>query len=98
MIERILTVKGQLGLHARAAAKLVRVASGFQSRLSIERVDGSATADAKSILSVLMLAAARGTKLRVVADGDDEAEAMVALDGLFANAFGEMEQQVKVND
>lgn len=69
MIERILTVKGQLGLHARAAAKLVRVASGFQSRLSIERLDGSATADAKSILSVLMLAAARGTKLRVVADG-----------------------------
>jgi phosphotransferase system HPr (HPr) family protein len=98
MIERILTVKGQLGLHARAAARLVRIASGFQSRLSIERLDGSATADAKSILSVLMLAASRGTKLRVIADGHDETEAMVALDGLFANAFGEIEQQVKVDD
>jgi phosphotransferase system HPr (HPr) family protein len=98
MIERILTVKGQLGLHARAAARLVRIASGFQSRLSIERLDGSATADAKSILSVLMLAASRGTKLRVIADGHDETEAMAALDGLFANAFGEIEQQVKVDD
>jgi phosphotransferase system HPr-like phosphotransfer protein len=45
-----------------------------------------------------MLAAARGTKLRVVADGHDEAEAMVALDGLFDNAFGETEQQVKIDD
>ena len=98
MIERILTVKGQLGLHARAAAKLVRVASGFQSHLSLERLDGSSTADAKSILSVLMLAAGRGTKLRVIADGDDEAEAMMALDGLFAEAFGELEQRVKVDD
>ena len=98
MVERILTVKAQLGLHARAAAKLVRVASAFQSRLSLERVDGSATADAKSILSVLMLAAGQGTKLRVIADGHDEAEAVMALDGLFADAFGEMEQHVKVDD
>lgn len=95
MVERIFVVKGQLGLHARAAARLVRVASGFQSRLSLERVDGGATADAKSILSILMLAASRGTKLRAIAEGQDELEAIVALDGLFDGGFDEVKQGTK---
>ena len=89
MVERILIVKSQLGLHARAAAKLVRLASQFQSRLSLERMDRTATADAKSILSVLMLAASRGTELRAIAEGHDEMEAIVALDVLFDDGFGE---------
>jgi phosphotransferase system HPr (HPr) family protein len=89
MVERIVIVKGQLGLHARAAAKLVLLASQFESRLSLERIDRSASADAKSILSVLMLAASRGTELRAIAEGQDELEAIVALDGWFDDGFSE---------
>lgn len=90
MVERTLLVKAPLGLHARAAAKLVRVASGFQSELVLRREDG-ASADAKSILSVLMLAAARGTQLRASAEGIDEDAAMNAVASLFAEGFGEIE-------
>lgn len=89
MVERTLTVIGQLGLHARAAAKLVRVASQFQSTLRLEREDSGQSADAKSILNVLMLAASSGTSLRATATGPDEAEALVALDNLFRDSFGE---------
>ena len=89
MIERQLTVENRLGLHARAAARLVRTASRFSSRIKLERCDRSAAADAKSILSVLMLVASRGTELRVMVNGEDEAEAMEALCALFADGFGE---------
>jgi phosphotransferase system HPr (HPr) family protein len=91
MIERRVRVTNRLGLHARAAALLVRTANTFQSALRLERVDGTAAADAKSILSVLMLAASRGTELRATADGADETEAITALCALFANGFGENE-------
>jgi phosphocarrier protein HPr len=91
MIERRVRVTNRLGLHARAAALLVRTASAFQSALRLERVDGTASADAKSILSVLMLAASRGTELRATADGEDEVEAINALCELFASGFGENE-------
>jgi phosphocarrier protein HPr len=89
MIERRVRVTNRLGLHARAAALLVRTANKFQSALRLERVDQTAAADAKSILSVLMLAAARGTELRATADGADEIDAMNALCELFGNGFGE---------
>lgn len=89
MVERTITVVGQLGLHARAAAKLVRVASRFQSTVRLEREDGGKSADAKSILSVLMLAASSGTTLRATAQGTDEREALEALDILFSDSFGE---------
>ncbi len=92
MIEQRVVVTNRLGLHARAAALLVRTASCFQSALRLERYDGTAAADAKSILSVLMLAAARGTELRVTAEGADEGNAMSALSRLFADGFGENEQ------
>jgi phosphotransferase system HPr (HPr) family protein len=82
----------RLGLHARAAAQVVRTASRFESVQRLERLDGSASADAKSILSVLMLAASRGTELRATADGADETEAIAALCGLIASGFGEAEQ------
>lgn len=89
MVERKVTVIGQLGLHARAAAKLVRVASRFTSTVVLEREDSGQSADAKSILSVLMLAASRGTILRATAQGADEREALEALGILFAAGFGE---------
>jgi phosphocarrier protein HPr len=92
MVEVTLAVKNELGLHARAAARLVRTANRFQSNLRLERIDGSVSADAKSILNVLMLAASGGTELRVIAEGQDEAEAIAALSGLFAEGFGELQQ------
>jgi phosphotransferase system HPr (HPr) family protein len=89
MVEQRVRIINRLGLHARAAAQLVRTANGYESMLRLERLDGSATADAKSILSVLMLAASRGTELLLAAEGTDEREAMSALCELFACGFGE---------
>jgi phosphocarrier protein HPr len=96
MIERTLTITGRLGLHARAAAKLVRLTSQFQSEVSLSRPDGSVTADAKSILSVLMLAASRGTELQVCAEGVDEELAVSAVAELFAQGFGEFEAEASL--
>jgi phosphocarrier protein HPr len=93
MVERTLLIRQRLGLHARAAAKLVRVASAFQSQVQLRRLDGDVTADAKSILSVLMLAAGRGTELQAIADGVDEEAAMDAIAQLFADGFGEVEAE-----
>jgi phosphocarrier protein HPr len=89
MIERSVVIINRLGLHARAAALLVRTANGFQSTVRLERADRTAIADAKSILSVLMLAASHGTELRATAEGADEKEAMSAVCSLFADGFGE---------
>lgn len=91
MVERRLLVRSRLGLHARAAAKLVRLASGFDSKVELRRVDSGASADAKSILGVLMLAASRGTELHASADGVDEEAAISAIDRLFTDGFGELE-------
>jgi phosphoenolpyruvate-protein phosphotransferase len=90
--ERRLQVTSRLGLHARAAANLVRVASKFKSSLSLQRLDGHAEADAKSILSILTLAASRGTDLKIVASGVDEQEALDAIVGLFSRDFDEAER------
>lgn len=92
MAERRVQVTSRLGLHARAAANLVRVAMQFQSDLTLHRLDGNAEADAKSILSILTLAASRGTELRIVAHGDDEQEALDAVVGLFSRDFDEIEK------
>lgn len=89
MVERNVRVTSRLGLHARAAARLVRVATQFQSKLTLQRIDSDVQADAKSILSVLMLAASRGTELRILSSGADEQEALEALTGLFARDFDE---------
>ena len=93
MIQRTLLIQTRLGLHARAAAKLVRVASGFKSSVRLRRLDNEVSADAKSILSVLMLAASRGTELEASVEGADEEAAMNAIVGLFADGFGEMESE-----
>ena len=87
-----MTIVNRLGLHARAAAKLVQAATGFRSSISLVRLDRSAAADAKSILSVLMLAASRGTELLITADGPDEGAALDALRQLIGGGFGETEE------
>ena len=90
MLEGTVKVINPLGLHARAAAQLVRLAGTFQSKITLRRDDSGAFANAKSILSVLTLAAPIGTILNIEIDGRDEHDAFDAVAGLFANGFGEM--------
>ena len=89
MLEANVKVVNQLGLHARAAAQLVRTASKFKSRINIVRYDNAVFADAKSILSVLTLAAAKGTEIKLEVAGEDEQTALAAIIDLFAKGFGE---------
>lgn len=96
MIERTLKIRARLGLHARAAAKLVRVANGYQSQVTLQRLDSSVSADAKSILSILMLAASHGTNLQARAEGVDEEEAINAIEQLFADGFGELDPEASL--
>ena len=86
---RTMQIVNKLGLHARSAAKLIDLAAGFESRIRIYR-DGR-EADAKSIMKVMMLAASRGTTIEVVADGEDAAEAVDAIERLVAGRFDEAE-------
>ena len=79
------TVVNALGLHARAAARFVAIASGFRSQVRVTR--GTRTTDGKSILGLLLLAAARGAVLIISADGPDEVEALDALRALTARGF-----------
>lgn len=84
-----LTIVNKLGLHARAAAKLVNLASGFESDISIKR--GEQEVNAKSIMGVMMLAAAKGAEIEVHADGTDADEALAEITRLVQNRFGEAE-------
>lgn len=77
----------ELGLHARAAAKLVQVASQFDSDVQIEK-DGQRV-DAKSVMGVLLLGGQKGTEVTLRAQGADSDEALAAIGELFANRFGE---------
>ncbi len=90
MLERRVKVINRLGLHARAAAQLVQLASTFESRIVLTRIDRSANADAKSILDILTLAAAAGTELLLTIDGEDEADAFEVVFELFTDGFGEI--------
>jgi phosphocarrier protein len=81
------TVANRLGLHARAAARFVHLASRFQAHVRVTR--GSQTMDGKSIMGILLLAAAAGTALTVSADGQDEQAAVDALCGFIEGGFGE---------
>jgi len=89
VIRREVMIVNRLGLHARAAAKLVATASRFAAATRIER-DGK-VGDAKSIMAVMMLAATRGTLVTLVAEGGDEAAAVDALEALVRDRFGEDE-------
>jgi phosphocarrier protein len=87
VIERNVEIVNRLGLHARAAAKLVQTAGSFGSRLWLLK-DGEEV-DAKSILGLLLLAAGQGTRVTLRAEGDDAAEAVDAVAALIADRFHE---------
>ncbi len=89
MQERNVTILNKLGLHARAAAKLVTMASGYSSDIDIARNDQSV--NGKSIMGVMMLAASKGTELVIRTNGDDEHEAADNLAKLIEERFGEKE-------
>ena len=89
MIEQHIEVINKLGLHARAAARLVNEAAGFESDIKLCR-DGQEV-DAKSIMGIMMLAASVGTHLQIRIDGPDEQAAVNTLIGLFESRFGEDE-------
>lgn len=85
MIEQSVTVVNALGLHARAAARFVHRAGQFTCKIRVTR--GAQTVDGKSILGLLLLAAARGSTLEIMTDGDDEQQAMTALVELASRGF-----------
>ena len=87
MVRRELEIRNKLGLHARAAAKFVRCAASFESRLTIVR--GDLRVDGKSIMGVLLLAAPRGTVLEITVEGADEDAAIAAVAELVETKFGE---------
>jgi len=87
MTARSVTVVNQLGMHARAAAKFVHLATRFESRVTVGR--HSRRMDGKSIMGILLLAAAYGTNITIAADGADEQEAVAALAALVESGFGE---------
>jgi phosphocarrier protein HPr len=89
MIRQSLLVSNNRGLHARAAAKLVRLASSFSSEIRLSRENADQQIDSKSILGVLMMAASKGTRLVISIEGTDEAEAEDAIRRLFEAKFGE---------
>lgn len=89
MIRKTLRIKSELGLHARAAAKLVKLTSQFESDIRLSRLNVEEHVDAKSILGILLLAAAKGTEIQVMTDGEDEDAAMEAVEQLVNNRFGE---------
>lgn len=85
--EQIFTIINRLGLHARAAAKFVTTASEFNADIYVSRDDRKV--NGKSIMGVMMLAAAKGTEIRVIAEGDDAEPALKAIGELIADYFGE---------
>ena len=89
MISKDIEIKNKLGLHARAAAKLVHVAARFKSDIKIRK--GDEEVDGKSILGILLLAAGRGSVITLRADGEDEAEAVEAIEKLIDAKFDESE-------
>ena len=87
MITKKLTILNKLGLHARAAAKVVSIANEFESTIIITK-DGK-NADARSIMKLLMLSASQGSKINIEVDGTDQKDAMKSIEKLFNNKFDE---------
>ena len=87
MITKKLTILNKLGLHARAAAKVVSTANEFESTIIITK-DGK-NADARSIMKLLMLSASQGSRINVEIDGIDQKDAMKSIEKLFNNKFDE---------
>jgi len=89
MIKRNITISNELGLHARASAKLTKLAGGFRSEIHMSR--NGRRVNAKSIMGVMMLAAGMGAEVEIEVEGDDEQAAMDALVALIQDKFGEGE-------
>ncbi|HET7728809.1 MAG TPA: HPr family phosphocarrier protein [Usitatibacter sp.] len=89
MMRKDIKIVNKLGLHARASAKLTQTASGFRSAVWLSR--NGRRVNAKSIMGVMMLAAGMGSTVQLEAEGEDEAEAVTAVEKLFADKFGEAE-------
>jgi len=89
MIKRDLRIVNKLGLHARAAAKLATTAKRFSSHIELEANNKSV--DCKSVMSLMLLAASKGTKVTLSATGEDEIEALQATEQLINNCFDESE-------
>lgn len=89
MLRQEITIINKLGLHARAAAKFVSCASAFSSSIKVDHA--GQVVDGKSIMSVMMLAAGKGTTLELEIEGSDENEAMEAITELIENRFDEGE-------
>jgi phosphocarrier protein len=87
MTSETVTVVNQLGMHARAAAKFVHLASKYQARVRV--ASDRREMDGKSIMGILLLAAARGTVITISAEGADERDAVTALTALVRSGFGE---------
>lgn len=87
MIKTTISISNKLGLHARASAKLTKLASAFQSDIHVSR--NGRRINAKSIMGVMMLAAGIGAEIELEADGADERAAMTALTALIDDKFGE---------
>ena len=88
-VEKDVEVVNRYGLHARPAMQLVELANGYASKIEVS--NNSLTVDAKSIMSVMRLAATKGTILKFTAAGDDATEALDMLERLVADGFGEMD-------
>jgi phosphotransferase system HPr (HPr) family protein len=86
-LEETVEVSNRLGLHLRAATKVAETARSFQSRITIVGKDGQA--DARSVINLMMLGAAQGSRLKVRADGPDARAALDAVERLFQDRFGE---------
>jgi phosphocarrier protein HPr len=89
MLKTTITISNKLGLHARASAKLTKLAGGFRSEVHVSR--NGRRVNAKSIMGVMMLAAGLGSEIEIETDGEDEAAAMSALRALIESKFGEGE-------
>ena len=87
MIRRTVTISNKLGLHARASAKLTKLAGGFQCEVFMSR--NGRRVNAKSIMGVMMLAAGLGSQVEVETEGADEQAAMDAIVALIDDKFGE---------
>lgn len=89
MMKKELKIENKLGLHARAAAQIVKTASAFSSKITLSK-DGLEV-DAKSIMGIMMLAAAKGSTVTAQAEGEDAVLAIAELERLFMDRFGEKE-------
>jgi len=89
MKKKDLRIENKLGLHARAAAQIVKAASGFNAKILLSK-DGMEV-DGKSIMGIMMMAAAKGSTIQVSAEGNDEEKALEGMERLFKDKFGEKE-------